>query len=382
MKIPSFNLTRQVEAIQEELNEAISRVMKSGQYILGPEVEAFENQAAEYLQAKRAIGVANGTDAIWLALKALGIGDGDIVITTPFTFFATAGAILNVGAKPVFADIDRNTFNLDPAAVRELLESDEEIRNSAKAILPVHLYGQPAEMDEFVALAEEFNLSIIEDNAQGIGAQYKGRMVGGIGHIGTISFFPTKNIGAFGDAGLVITQDDELAERVRKLRVQGSSAKYYHELVGVNSRLDSLQAAILSVKLKYLDSWIAARQEHARSYKELLGEMGGIETPSEAPNRTHIYHQYTIRVLDNRRAKLQEHLNEAGIGTAIHYPTPLHLQPAMSNFGYSDGDFPNAEAAAREVLSLPAFPELTAEERQVIVHSIAEFCNAKEVASA
>lgn len=382
MKIPSFNLTRQVEAIQPELDEAIARVLKSGQYILGHEVESFEKQAAEYLEVKRAIGVANGTDAIWLALKALEIGPGDLVITTPFTFFATAGAILNVGAEPIFADIDKMTFNLNPKAVRELLESDGEIRDRAKALLPVHLYGQPAEMDEFMELAEEFNLAVIEDNAQGIGAKYKGRKVGGIGHLGTISFFPTKNVGAFGDGGLVISQDEELADRVVKLRVQGSSAKYYHELLGMNSRLDALQAAILGVKLKYLDSWIAARQEHARAYTELLKDVEGVETPAEAPDRTHIYHQYTIRVLNNQRAKLQEHLIEAGIGTAVHYPTPIHLQPAMSCFDYSEGDFPNSEAAAREVLSLPVFPELTGEERDMVAHAIAEFCAKSEVRAA
>ena len=373
MSIPPFNLTRQYESIREEIDEAVQRVMASGIYILGPEVQAFEKQAASYLGVEHAVGVANGTDAIWLALKALDVGPGDVVITTPFTFFATAGAIVNVGAKPVFVDIQENSFNIDPTKTQALLESNSDIRARAKAILPVHLYGLPADMDEVMSIANEFGLSVIEDNAQGIGAQYKSQMTGTIADLGTISFFPTKNVGAFGDAGLVTTNNSELAEKVRMLRVQGSSAKYYHELLGMNSRMDALQAAILGVKLGYLDQWIAARQAHAADYNLLLDGVAGLATPNEISDRTHIYHQYTIRAQNGSRARLQEHLKNQAIGTSIHYPTPLHMQPALESLGHKKGDFPIAEQAAEEVLSLPIFPELTAEERRMVANTISQF---------
>ena len=373
MSIPPFNLTRQFESIGDEINEAVQRVMASGIYILGPEVQSFEEQAAQYLGAKHAIGVANGTDAIWLALKALGVGPGDIVLTTPFTFFATAGAILNVGAEPYFVDIQEESFNIDPGKIRELLESNENVRSRAKVILPVHLYGLPADMEEIMQIAHEFELGVIEDNAQGIGAKYKSKMTGTIGDLGTISFFPTKNVGAFGDAGLVTTNSDELADRVRKLRVQGSSAKYYHELIGMNSRMDALQAAILGVKLKHLDDWISARQAHAHDYNALLGGSDHVRVPHELPERTHIYHQYTLRALNGTREALIEHLKDAGIGTSIHYPTPLHLQPALECLNFAPGEFPHSEKAANEVLSLPIFPELTGEERRVVANTINQF---------
>jgi len=375
LSVPAFNLTRQYEAIKPEIDEAIQRVVASGIYILGPEVEAFENQAASYLGVEHAVGVGNGTDAIWLALKALGVGHGDVVITTPFTFFATAGAVINTGAQPVFVDIDEESFNIDPQKMRELLENNSELRDRAKAIMPVHLYGQPADMDEIMEIASEFNLGVVEDNAQSIGAKYKSNMTGTIGHIGTISFFPTKNVGAFGDAGLVTTNDPELAERVRKLRVQGSSAKYHHELIGINSRLDAIQAAVLGIKLRHLDSWIAARQKHAQDYNAMLGSLSHVKTPKISPERSHIYHQYTLRVLNGGRERFQQLLKNEGIGTAIHYPTPVHLQPALKSLEYSEGDFPISELAAREVVSLPIFPELTEEERRSVIHAIEKYAS-------
>ncbi|MBI1730848.1 DegT/DnrJ/EryC1/StrS family aminotransferase [Candidatus Acetothermia bacterium] len=375
MKIPSFDLTRQYQHLKPEILTEVERVMASGHYILGPEVQAFEDEAAKYLGVKHAIGVANGTDALWLALRALEIGAGDVVITTPFTFFATASAILNVGAKPLFVDIDEQTFNIDPKAIRKLLGSDMKLRGQAKAIIPVHLYGQPADMDEIVALADEFNLRVIEDAAQAIGSKYGEDMAGSIGDFGCISFFPTKNIGAFGDAGLVITQDSDLAERVQMLRVQGSKAKYHHDMIGMNSRMDALQAAILRVKLRHLDRWIKARQGHALAYDQLLRSLDGVIVPAQAAHRTHVYHQYTVCVLNGEREALQEYLQEKGIGSTVYYPLPLHLQPAIRSLGGKVGDFPITERVSREVLSLPIFPELTGEERRMVGYEIEEFCS-------
>jgi dTDP-4-amino-4,6-dideoxygalactose transaminase len=373
VKIPSFDLTRQYQHLKPEILTEVERVMASGHYILGPEVKAFEDEAAKYLGVKHAIGVANGTDALWLALRALDIGEGDVVITTPFTFFATAGAILNVGANPVFADIDERSFNIDPNAVRKLLSSDKKLREQAKAIIPVHLYGQPADMDEIMDLAKEFNLRVIEDAAQAIGSKYREKMAGSVGDFGCISFFPTKNVGAFGDAGLVTTRDSRLAERVQMLRVQGSKTKYHHDMIGTNSRLDALQAAILRVKLRYLDGWVKARQGHALAYDQLLSSLDEVIAPTHAPHRTHVYHQYTVRVLKGQREALQEYLQQNGIGSTVYYPLPLHLQPALRSLGGKEGDFPVTERVSLEVLSLPIFPELTAEERRVVGHEIEEF---------
>ena len=380
MNVPILDLTRQYRAIKAEVDTAIQRVLESGRFILGPEVEAFEREMAEYLGVKHAIGVASGTDALLLSLKALGIGPGDGVIVPSFTFFATAGVVANVGATPVFADIDPQTFNISTENVKKiLLRHPSPVTRHAsrvtkiKAIIPVHLYGQPADMDEIMRLAKEYDLYVIEDAAQAIGAEYRGQKVGTIGHLGCFSFFPTKNLGAYGDGGLVVTNDDKLAEKVRMLRVHGSKPKYYHHLVGTNSRLDALQAAILRVKLPHLDEWTAARQRIAARYDELLRDVPGVEIPFRAPDRTHIFHQYTIRVLSGRRDALQKHLSEKEIGTQVYYPLPLHLQPCFRHLGYKEGDLPESERASREVLSLPMFPELTEEEQDYVVQAVKAF---------
>ncbi|MFB6271259.1 MAG: DegT/DnrJ/EryC1/StrS family aminotransferase [Salinibacter sp.] len=323
------------------------------------------------------IGVASGTDAIWLALRACGVGTGDAVLTTPFTFFATASAILNTGARPVFVDIEPQTFNVDPDKLRQRFESDVDLQARAKAIVPVHLYGQMANMRPIRELASEHGLSVIEDAAQAIGAQAQGELAGSSGNLGCFSFFPTKNLGAFGDAGLVTTTSDELAEKVRLLRVHGSATKYHHELVGSNSRLDALQAAILRVKLRHLPSWIEARQQCASDYDAQLGGLESLTIPQKSPDHSHVYHQYTVRVHDGGRDALRAHLERRGIGTAVYYPQPLHLQPALADAGYREGDYPEAERASREVLSLPMFPELTSREQEAVATAIAEFGEGK-----
>lgn len=394
MAIPILDLTRQYAAIKPEIDAAIQRVVTSGRFILGPEVEALEREIAAYCGVKHAVGVASGTDALLLSLRAVGIGPGNGVIVPSFTFFATAGAVHNAGATPIFCDIDPQTFNLDPADVRRILTSDGGTRptrhgspTQIKAVIPVHLYGQMADMDEIMALAHEFNLYVIEDAAQAIGAEYRcllqraadhgrrstARQAGAIGHLGCFSFFPTKNLGAYGDGGMVVTDDDELAERVRMLRVHGSKPKYYHHLVGYNSRLDALQAAILRAKLPHLDAWTAERQRIASRYDELLAGVPGIQLPYRASGRTHIFHQYTVRVLDGRRDALREDLQSMGIGTEVYYPLPLHLQECFVHLGYQEGDLPESERASREVLSLPMFPELAPEEQTYVAQSIRSF---------
>jgi dTDP-4-amino-4,6-dideoxygalactose transaminase len=375
MKVPILNLTRQYRAIKDEIDAAIQRVLNSGRFILGPEVEAFEAEIAEYLGVEHAIGVASGTDALLLSLKALGVGPGDGVIIPSFTFFATAGAVVNAGATPIFVDIDPQTFNIDPESVRKVVENPPVTRYTSrvtkiKAIIPVHLYGQPADMDEIMAIASEHDLYVIEDVAQAIGAEYKGKKVGTIGHLGCFSFFPTKNLGAYGDGGLVVTDDDELAERARMLRVHGSKPKYFHHIVGTNSRLDALQAAILRAKLPHLDEWTAARQRIAARYDELLADLEDLELPRRAPDRTHIFHQYTIRVPNDKRDSLKRYLEEKGIGTHVYYPLPLHLQPCFRELGYREGDLPESERASREVLSLPMFPELHGEEVEYVAEQM------------
>ena len=404
MNVPILDLTRQYKAIKPEIDVAVARVLSSGRFILGPEVQAFEREVAEYVGVKHAIGVASGTDALLLSLRALGIGPGDKVIVPSFTFFATAGVVHNVGATPVFADIDPKTFNIDPAAVRRILESSSShptnstnptnSMNPIRAIIPVHLYGQPADMDEIMAIAEEYNLYVIEDAAQAIGAKYRSNVhssspnkpyepnepyelnklnAGTIGLLGCFSFFPTKNLGAYGDGGMIVTNDDELAERVRILRVHGSKPKYYHYVVGTNSRLDALQAAILRAKLPHLDEWTHARQEIATRYDEQLGDIPEIAVPHREPDRSHIYHQYTLRVTEGKRDALQQYLKEHGIGTQVYYPLPLHLQECFQRLGYKEGQLSESERASKEVLSLPVFPELTEEEQEYVVQAIKAF---------
>jgi len=380
MKVPPFDLTRQFENLKEELINAVNKVLASGRYILGPEVEAFEKEVANYLGVKHAIGVASGTDALWLSLKALGVGPGDLVLTTPFTFFATASAILNMGATPVFADINPLTFNLDPEKVKEALEGRSPVwqrlglkPEKVKVILPVHLYGQAADMDALLEIARQYDLKVVEDAAQAMGTKYKGQKVGSFGEFGCFSFFPTKNLGAFGDGGLVVTQDDELAEKVRMLRAHGSKPKYYHHLVGTNSRLDAIQAAILRVKLPHLDKWIEARRNIANIYDSLLGKVEKVKIPYRASYSYHTFHQYTLRILNGQRDELRSYLKEKGIGTGIYYPLPVHLQPVLKPFGYIEGDFPEAEKACKEVLSLPMWPELTEDEARYVAQTVKDY---------
>jgi len=495
MNIPILDLRRQYDTIRPEIDAAIHAVLDSGEFILSPHVKQFEDEAATYCGVKHAIGLASGTDALLLALRALGIGPGDAVLVPSFTFFATAGVVHNVGAIPIFCDIDPKTFNLDPESARHILAAhathdggaaacstwhvargnareDEDPSRTApstshklratscpsissshepqattgpsassshepratsyrprvKAIIPVHLYGQMADMDEIMALAREFDLTVIEDAAQAIGAQYatraehvacspwhvgttaaddanmvsspratrhkpqaslevqassrilqatgykpQARRAGSLGSVGCFSFYPTKNLGAYGDAGMVTTDRDELAEKIRLLRVHGAKPKYVHHVVGINSRLDAIQAAILSVKLKHLAEWTAARQSLADRYDRLLAGVSGIVTPHRAPNRTHVFHQYTIRVTGGKRDALTAHLKNLGIGTMIYYPGPLHLQECFAHLGYHEGDFPESERASREALSLPMFPELATAEQDRVVMAIRQF---------
>ncbi|HPU02206.1 MAG: DegT/DnrJ/EryC1/StrS family aminotransferase [Firmicutes bacterium] len=368
VQIPSFDLTRQNAELKDELLEALASVIERGQFILGENVSAFEKEVARLCGVKFGIGVGNGSDALYLALLALGIGPGDEVITTPFTFFATAGSIARTGARPVFVDIDAATWNLDPALI------EAKITPRTRAILPVHLYGCPAEMGAIVALAEKYNLKIIEDAAQAIGAAYKGKKVGSFGDAACLSFFPTKNLGAFGDAGMVVTDNPDLADKVRLLRVHGARPKYYHQLLGVNSRLDELQAAVLKLKLEHLSRWNERRRSIASLYSQLLkglAEEGLLRLPSVPEGMEHIFHQYTIQA--GERDKLQAWLKERGIGSTIYYPQPLHLQKVFASYGHKEGDFPVAERAAREVLSLPMFPELTDDEVKIVAEAIIEF---------
>lgn len=375
MKIPILDLKRQYQSIEKEIDEAIKRVLRSGQFILGPEVEAFEKEVAQYIGVKHAIGVASGTDALLISLKSLGIGPGDGVVVPDFTFFATAGAVVNAGATPIFCDIDPKTFNISPIELKNIV-SHPPCNIKIKAIIPVHLYGQMADMDEIMELAKNYSLYVIEDCAQSIGAEYKGKKAGSIGHAGCFSFFPTKNLGAYGDGGMIVTNDDNLADRARIIRVHGSHPKYYHHLVGYNSRLDSLQAAVLRTKFPYLQKWIRQRQQIADRYDYLLKSIEGLEIPFRAIDRTHIFHQYTIRVKKGKRDAVRDYLKIQGIGAEAYYPMPLHLQECFATLGYKAESFPESEQACREVLSLPMFPELTEEEQKFISCKISSFFNA------
>lgn len=374
--IPLLDLSRQIAALDHEIQAAIRRVISSGRFILGPEVTAFEAEVATHLGAAHAVGVGNGTDALWLALRALEIGPGDAVLTSPFTFFATASAIAGTGARIALADIDPETFNLSPAAVRAVLDGECEVSRRVevdparvRAILPVHLYGQPADLHAFEALARDRGLAIVEDAAQALGARVGERAIGASAGLACFSFFPSKNLGAFGDGGLVTTEDPTLADRVRQLRAHGSRARYEHHLLGTNSRLDAIQAAILRVKLPHLDAWVKARRRHAAAYSAALDGIPGLTPPVEAPGRHHAYHQYTVRLAQGRDDAARR-LAAAEIGHAVYYARPLHQQPALADLGYRPGDFPVAEQAAREVLSLPIFPELRPEERDRVVDTL------------
>lgn len=343
--------------------------MRSGQYINGPNVKAFEKEFAASVGAPHAIGLNSGTDALHLALRALDIGPGDEVITVPFTFVATTEAIGIVGATPVFADIDPVSYNLDPASI------EAKITPKTRAIMPVHLYGQPADMDAIMAIARRHGLHVVEDCAQAVGATYKGQQVGTFGAVGCFSFFPSKNLGCYGDGGAAVTSDPQLAQRLVALRGHGGRVKYYHEELGVNSRLDEVQAAVLRVKLPHLDRWNAGRREVARRYHELLSSIPGVVTPREQPDTVPVYHQYTVRVPE--RDRVQKALQEAGVQTMIYYPVPLHLQQVHAYMGHKHGDFPHTEKATDEVLSLPIYPELTAENQARVFEALRQAVGAK-----
>jgi dTDP-4-amino-4,6-dideoxygalactose transaminase len=367
MRVPLLDLRRQNLPMEAELLDAFRRVLTSGQFILGPEVEQFESAAAAVAGARFGIGMSSGTDAILVALMALGIGPGDEVICPSFTFFATAGCIVRVGARPVFADSCPECFNLDPGGIEPL------ITGRTKAIIPVHLFGQAADMDPVLEIARRRGMAVIEDAAQAFGAAYRGRPVGSLGDFGTISFFPTKNLGALGDAGLLVTNDEALAEKARLLRNHGASRRYFHSLVGGNFRLDALQAALLRVKLPRLAEYTALRQRHFAEYNRALGGREGvIVVPATHPDRTHIANQYTLRVRRGRRDALRRFLEERGIASEIYYPVPLHAQECFRAFGPHPA-LPVAEALADEVVSLPVFPEMTPEERCAVLAAITDF---------
>jgi dTDP-4-amino-4,6-dideoxygalactose transaminase len=383
--VPLLDLKAQFAQIRAEVMPVIDQVCAGQHFILGEHVRALEEEVARYCGASAGIGVSSGTDALLIALMALGIGPGDEVLTSPFTFFATAGAIARAGARPVFCDIDPLTFNLSAAAVRAFIDDhcaaqDDRLINRAtggriRAIMPVHLYGQSADMDPLMAIARQYGLKVIEDAAQAIGTEYRdGRPVGAIGDIGCFSFFPSKNLGAFGDAGLCTTNDPVLAECMRVLRVHGGKPKYFHAVIGGNFRIDELQAAVLRVKLKYLDGWTGGRQRNAAYYDAAFGDAGlgaNLRTPLAIVGYRHIFNQYVVRA--QRRDALKARLMERGIGSEIYYPVPLHLQKCFAYLNYHAGDFPHAEQAARETLALPIYPELEQAQLAHVVATIAEF---------
>jgi len=372
-----LDLGRQYAEIREEILASIERVCSSQHFILGAEVDALEREVAAFTGAADAVGCASGTDALWLALLAVGVQPGDTVITTAFSFFASASAIVRAGARPVFLDVDPHTLNLDPAQVEAHLRAGKSAH--LRALLPVHLYGQCADMDALQRLAAESQLPIVEDAAQAIGASWRDRRAGSLGAAGAFSFYPSKNLSAYGDAGLVTTNNADFAAHMRRLRNHGSPQRYLHEELGWNSRLDAIQAAVLRVKLPYVEKWNRQRREHAATYDRLLTQSGLISATGDSPLRVlsttphayHIYHQYVIRA--QRRDQLRQFLADRKIGSEIYYPIPLHLQPAFTYLGYREGDLPESERAAREVLALPMFPELTEDEQQWVVESIAEF---------
>ena len=377
--VPMLDLKRQYKAIHGELLEALGQVLETQQFILGERVAAFERAAAEQLGVKHALGCSSGTDALWLALAGAGVGPGDAVVTTPFSFLASVSAILRAGATPVLADIDPVTFNLSAAAVEKVLDGKRGA--GVKAILPVHLYGLCANATAFSRFGRERGLTIIEDAAQAWGAEWQGVKAGGLGDAAAFSFYPTKNLSAAGDAGMVTTNRDEVAERVKMLRNQGMRRRYHHDELGWNARMDGFQGAVLSVKLKYIAAWNEARRAVAARYHALFAKAGlaeagpyperGVVVPREVPGAKHVWHQYVIRVV--RRDALREFLTARGIGSEIYYPVPLHRQEALKGLGYGEGDFPEAERAAREVLALPIFPELREDEQETVVGAIGKF---------
>ncbi len=376
-----LDLKRQYSGIHQELLGALEHVLETQQFILGDHVADFERASAEQLGVAHALGCSSGTDALWLALAAAGIGPGQAVVTSPFSFFASVSSVMRAGAQPVLADIDPATFNLSSAAVEAVFEGPAGAK--VRAILPVHLYGQCADWSAFSRLARERGVALIEDAAQAWGAEWQGKKAGGLGDAAAFSFYPTKNLSAAGDAGMVTTNRDDVAERVKMLRQHGMRRRYYHDEVGWNTRMDGFQGAVLSVKLKYIAGWNEARRAVAERYNALFADAGlaeagtypaqGVILPREVPGARHVWHQYVIRV--GRRDALREFLMARGIGSEIYYPIPLHMQEALKGLGYKEGDFPEAERAAREVLALPIFPELREDEQETVVAAIAEFLN-------
>jgi dTDP-4-amino-4,6-dideoxygalactose transaminase len=389
-KVPLLDLQAQYETIRDEVRRAVDGVFDSQHFVLGAEVQALEEEIARYSQTKFAIGCASGSDALLLALMSCGVSADDEVITTPFSFFATAGAIARLGARPVFVDIEERTFNLDPSLVSAAITA------RTKAIMPVHLYGQCTEMDPLIEigrsadipvgglpaslpLSHSHDIPIIEDAAQAIGAEDRGRRAGSMGAIGCFSFYPSKNLGGAGDGGMLVTNDLDHARRLHMLRVHGEETKYHHKVIGINSRLDALQAAVLRAKLPHLEEWTTGRQRKAQQYELMFADAGlseQVEVPYVRSNARHIFHQFVIRVRDGRRDALREHLRERGVGTDVYYPVPLHLQECFAYLGYKEGDFPVAEQAAKETLALPVYPELTDEQQDHVVNMIAKFFEA------
>jgi dTDP-4-amino-4,6-dideoxygalactose transaminase len=369
MQIPALDLKKQIAPIRQELDAAIKEVIDQTSFILGVKVEQLEKHVVEYTGAKYAIGVSNGTDAISLALLALEIGPGDGVICPAFTYYASAGAVANIGAIPVFADIDADTYNISLESIERVLAKKRKFK--IKAIIPVHLYGLCADLEGVLKLARKHKLKVVEDAAQGFGAEYKSKKAGTLGDCGAVSFYPGKNLGAFGDAGLILTNNKTVAQKLRILRNQGNQDRYYHLVLGRNNRMDTLQAAVLDVKLKYLDQWNKSRRQVARYYNQNLSGLD-LKLPTVPVYSTHIYHQYTLRTFLSNKIWL-EHLKAKGIDSRIFYPVPLHLQKCFRYLGYKRGDFPQAELAAKQVFTLPIYPELTAQEKDYIIQSVKEF---------
>jgi dTDP-4-amino-4,6-dideoxygalactose transaminase len=367
MSVPMLDLSEQYQTLKNEILKAMEEIMASSRFIMGDNVKKLERNIAQYSNVGYGVGVASGSDALHLSLLGCGVKEGDEIITTAFTFFATAGAIARIGAVPVFVDIDPETFNMDSSGIEEV------ITEKTKAIIPVHLYGQATDMDPIIEMANKYDLFIIEDAAQAIGSEYKNKKVGQLGTTACYSFFPTKNLGAYGDGGMIVTDDEEIAEKMRVLRVHGSKPKYHHHVLGYNSRLDELQAAVLNVKFKYLDQWSEQRRERAEFYTDKINEklLDNVQLPVIADSRKHIFHQYTIRV--KKRDELQAYLKKNGVATMIYYPVPLHLQPVFANLGYQKGDLSETEKACEEVLSLPLYPELKEEQQEYVVEKIREF---------
>lgn len=371
MKIPALDLKKQIAPIRQEIDAAIKEVIDNTSFILGEAVARFEQHIAEYSKAKYAIGVSNGSDAISLSLLALGIKPGDGVICPSFTYYATAGAAAGIGAHPVFADIDKDTYNISIESVEKVLTKKNKLK--IKAIIPVHLYGQCADMDGILKLASKFKLKVIEDTAQAFGAEYKGKKAGTLGDCGAVSFYPGKNLGAFGDAGLILTNNQAVAERLKILRNQGNKDKYHHLVLGRNNRMDTIQAVVLDVKLKYLDDWNKKRREVAQYYNRNLAALD-LKLPVTADYSTHIYHQYTLKCPVTNK-KFIDYLLSKGIDSRVFYPVPLHLQECFKYLGYKTGDFPEAEKAAKQIFTLPIYPELSGEEKDYIIQSVKESIN-------